>query len=143
MKLDFTIEGYQFPDIASGFDANWLVVGLVLRYRDKVFKQKDPSITTDELRAIHEWFLSISKNEIPTYVTLDFLEPNLAFQLLRNQNGMILYGIQLSLECKPPFVIEDCIDDECVLVFENSHQEMENYAEHFHSLSKAFPVRIG
>ncbi|MEP3275868.1 MAG: hypothetical protein ABJN26_15890 [Stappiaceae bacterium] len=147
LELDFSIQDYQFPDLTSGCDDNWLIVKLKCRYQGRVFEKKDPSITSHELESIRKWFQSIAGNTIPEYTCLSFTEPNLEFELFGNRNGTVRFGIKLAAEFKPPFVIRQFAfepldpDDEFVLVFENSFEEMSAYAVRFQNMLEAFPLR--
>lgn len=147
LELDFSIKDYEFPDILSGWDGNWLVVQLECRYRGQVFKSKTPSITTHELKEICQWFKSIAVNTIPEYTVLSFTEPNIEFRLFHNKSGKIRFGILLNAESKPPFSIQEFtiqpvdLDEDYVLVFENSFKEISTYATNFQNLLTDFPSR--
>lgn len=152
-EFDLSIIGYEFPenvtDSDSDSDSNWLVVGVECRYQGEKFKTTDPSIETIELEDIKKWFQAISRNTIPNFTQLSFTEPNLEFHLYGNYNGTIRFGVKLDAECKPPFHIPELtagtgkLDDNFVMVFENSLQEMEEFSRGFRSLVALFPSRGG
>lgn len=150
LKLEFrlSIVNYQFPDKQSDYDGNWLMLKYECYYRDKKFVVEDPSILTSELKGIYNWFNNISQNRIPWSVSLGFLEPNLRFILYSNKNDIIRFGIQLDLEAKPPFNIEEYtlewLDDEeneFIMFFESSFEELKKYSDSFLELCNEYPLR--
>ena len=147
LEFDFSIYGYAFSDTACSASANWLVVSMECRYQGKKFMKTDSSVETYDLQDICKWFKSISCNTIPKYTYLGFTEPNLEFQIFGNKSGKIRFGIKLDAEFKPPFYIREFAiepvesDDEFVMVFENSLQEIEDYSASFQSLLDSFPHR--
>lgn len=148
LEFRLSIIDYQFPEIQSDYDGNWLVLKYECYYKDKIFVTEDPSLLAIDLVEIFEWFNSLSKNQIPKYVCLGFIEPNLEFEVYSNKKGVIRFGIRLSLEAKPPFFIEEFIVDDTkddendfVMVFEASYQELKVFRDHFKKISEQYPVR--
>jgi len=151
IEFQFSIKGYQFPDIESDYDGNWLNVKYECFYKDKQFVVVDPSLLTTELKAISEWFYKISNNEIPEYVSLSFIEPNLEFILYGNKNNLIRYGIKLDLEAKPPFDIDEFLvnssedeedeESEFIMIFESYLGDLRKYSDQFRELCKQYPQR--
>ncbi len=145
LEFRFSITGYQFPDIESDSDGNWINVKYECFYRDNQFEVIDPSLLTTELKEIFDWFDLISKNQIPKYTSLNFLEPNLEFILYGNKNNIIRYGIKLDLEAKPPFRIEEFSipydedeDHEFIMIFESSFDDFRMYSELFCIMCKEY-----
>jgi hypothetical protein len=140
LKYYLSIEGYQFPDIKSDWDGNWLMVKSEVQYRDKVYTRIDPSLVTLEFLDIVKWFDCISKNEIPKFVNLYFTEPNLEFQLYGIIGNVIRYGIKLDLEVKPSFKIDEHSDD-FVMVFEHSFDQLKELKNQLKRECDSFPQR--
>lgn len=148
LEFRFSITGYQFPGIESDTDGNWINVKYECFYRDNQFEVVDPSLLTNELKEIYNWFDLKSKNQIPKYTSLSFLEPNLEFILYGYNNNTIRYGIKLGLEAKPPFRIEEFSisddedeDHEFIMIFESSLDDFKMYSELFSKLCEEFSQR--
>lgn len=150
LKLEFrlSVVSYQFPEIKDDYDGNWLILKYEVKYREKSFVAEDPSILTVDLLSIYEWFDSISKQNIPRWVCLSFIEPNLEFEVFSNDDGKIRFGIKLSLEAKPQFVIEEFlagdienVEDDFVMVFEANYHELVQYRDHFKKVIEQYPVK--
>ncbi len=149
-RLEFRISivDYQFPEIKTDYDGNWLVVKYECYYKGKKFIVEDPSLFTTDLKRISNWFQSISKNIIPETVTIGFLEPNLEFILYSSKMGIIEFGIKLDLEAKPPFVFDEDLLDynegeyyEFEMLFESTFEELNTYSESFSELYNNYPQR--
>ena len=147
LEFRLSILGYQFPHITTGWDANWLVTRTECDYNNHTCIREDPSLLTSEIQHISTWFRTISHNNIPRYVSLGFLEPNIEFILYAHINERIRFGIKLDFESKPPFTIEELTiedsDDEAefVMIFEYSCEEMSHFADKFKTFSETYPQR--
>lgn len=148
--LDFqlSIPGYEFPEIKTGLSANWLIVRARTRYKALRSCVDFPALCAQELGDIADWFETISRNDIPRFVTAGFIEPNLEFELLANRGDKVRFGIRLSHEFKPPFRIEELAiddqveeDDPFVMVFEYGFEEMRSFAGCFRGLLDSYPRR--
>jgi hypothetical protein len=140
LKYSISIEGYQFPDIKSDWDGNWLRIRSEVQYKDNVFTRVDPSLVTLEFADIVNWFDCISNSKIPKYINLSFAEPNLEFQLYGNVGNVIRYGIKLELELKPNFKI-DLYGDDFVMVFEHSFDQLKEIRDKLKRECEAWPQR--
>lgn len=147
LRLSFSIVDYQFPNKKAGSNANWLIVEIQCAYKGREFTSRDPSLLTGDLKGLSDWFLAIPKNEIPEWITLSFIEPNLEFKLYRSIDGMVRIGIELSYETKPPFCIDELrpdgfdSEDNFMAIFECPREQMEEYAQQFEILGKCYPPR--
>lgn len=148
--LDFqlSITGYEFPEVKTGLSADWLNVRIETRYKALRFRAEFPALCTQEVGDIADWFETISRNDIPRFITTCFTEPNLEFQLLANRDGEIRFGIQLSHEFKPPFGIRELTvddqveeEDDFIMVFEYGFEEMRSFAGSFRALLVSYPRR--
>ena len=146
--VDFrlSILGYRFPELETGLDANWLVVKIDCRHRGQPFSHETPCLTTAELKNIAQWFFDISKNDIPRGVRLCFIDPELQFELYRNLDGVIRFGILLTHGFRPPFksvFTGDDLepDDDFCIAFEYPFDAMKAFGQRFLDLAEAFPQR--
>ena len=150
IRCAFSVIGYQFPEIETGEDGNWLLLKLDLEVKDKRFVRVDPAITMFELEHLIEWFEDVSDKKIPRSTNLYFTEPNLQFELYGCRENIIRYGIKLCSEFKPDFPVglwADWVDDEdddeieAVLVFENSVEEFKEFSAGLRNELARFPKR--
>ena len=139
LKYSLSIDGYQFPEIKSDWDGNWLMIRSEVQYKKNRFDAVDPSLVTMEFTDIVNWFDCISNNKIPKYSNLCFTEPNLEFQLFGNRGDVIRYGIKLDLELKPNFKIDD--HDDFVMVFEHNFDQLMELKNKLRIECDAFPQR--
>lgn len=77
--LHLEVVKYQFKDAKEECDRNWLIVKAKLSEGNKVFETMDPFLQTFDLQRMKKWFQSLPN---PTYTELDFIEPNIAFELM-------------------------------------------------------------
>ena len=145
-KIGFSIQKYQFPEIRSDYDANWLQVRITCECKEHSFTATDPALLTTDLVEIGDWFEAIARNEIPTHIELDFIEPNIRFVLFRSTRGKVGFGIDLAYEHKPTFGMkavhgDEFESDDFRIWFECSHNKMRDYANAFRVLSKVYPPR--
>ena len=147
LELRLSVSGYQFPAIETDYDGNWLNINMECRHRGESFSREFPCLLTKEITDVSRWFLDISSNEIPRWVSHSFIEPNLEFQLYSNNDGIIRFGIHLSKEFKPPFRVrelsldDDDPDEGFAAIFEYPLEAMRGYGQQFAAWSDAYPQR--
>lgn len=140
LKYSLMIEGYQYPELETGWDGNWLLIYSKVEYQNVNFERSDPCLVTSEVENIINWFRCISSGSVPEHTNLSFTEPNLEFQLYRKRNNLVQYGIKLDLELKPNFKIDDS-KNEFVMIFEHSFEELRKIALSFEKQLAKFPKR--
>ncbi len=57
----------------------------------------DPFLQTSELQHMKEWFQTLPN---PTYTRLDFIEPNLSFEIIAEKEETFQIIVRLSIELK-------------------------------------------
>tara|TARA_R110000868_G_scaffold31045_1_gene114109 strand:+ start:45 stop:491 length:447 start_codon:yes stop_codon:yes gene_type:complete len=99
--VEFKITNYEFPKITDcEYDSNWLLIYLDVKSDCGNWKTSHPSLLTRDVKRIIEWFKELSEN-IRTENSLDFLEPNIAFELLEFRTDKKLIRILFDLESRP------------------------------------------
>ena len=78
LRFDLSIDGYQFPEILYGDDANWLMVRGEVRHPHGDWTFRDPCLETSDLERLADWFDGIATGR--SEAEEDFLEPNLSFE---------------------------------------------------------------
>jgi hypothetical protein len=107
--VEIKIINYEFPNRTDDdWDNNWLNIYLKVKSEVGNWQTIDPSLITWEVKAIIDWFLALSRDEIPNSLVLDFLEPNLSFELLDSNNERLkMFRINFDLELRPKSAIDD------------------------------------
>ena len=148
LQFQISVKDYEFPEVTTGHDANWLITRIQVQHRHQDFSAEFPALLTGDLRFIVDWFKAVSAKQIPRFTTLCFTEPNLEFELYANTGDAIRFGIKLSHEFKPPLRIPELTldeafneDDDFVMVFEYPFEDMRSFACRFQSLYDAWPQR--
>jgi hypothetical protein len=67
IELSFLIKGYEFPQVKSGLDSNWLKLNLQIKGRGINLNQTDPCVQSSELGELIRWLMRLM---------LGNLEPN-------------------------------------------------------------------
>jgi hypothetical protein len=142
LKYSLTSNGYQFSDINS-MDDDWLIINSKVTVKGNVFEKTDPSLEVREILNLRNWFYNLSINSIPEFTYCCFTEPCLEFQLFGNQNGIIRYGIKLDLELKPDFQLNTFskVEDDFIMVFENTFDELKKITHLLDKEYKKYPSR--
>ena len=124
-----TLVGYEFvdhvPDGPDDWDANWLLVRVDVRTRDGVvWTATEPAITTWEAAELGVWLENAATGSVPrlwpwtpllAWVRrargyhvpngpgwLDFVEPTLAFAVVRRARGRLVLRVRLGAELARP-----------------------------------------
>ncbi|AFL98848.1 MULTISPECIES: hypothetical protein [Desulfitobacterium] len=89
-EFSLRIVGYEFPDMDNdlGFDSNWLIVEVHCKHGEKTWVKRDPSLLTWEVGILIKWLRDILYKQ-PGSEVLEFIEPNLLFQVLRGEDEEI------------------------------------------------------
>jgi hypothetical protein len=100
--VEFRVTNYQFPEITDcEYDSNWLLIYLKVKSDCGNWQTIDPSLLVRDLRAIIKWFEKLSNDLETDSDFLTFLEPNLEFELIKNQSDLKTVRIKFDLESRP------------------------------------------
>lgn len=100
--LEFKIDNYEFPEEESDYyDSNWLEIKMIVKSDLGNWETIDPALLTHEFESLIDWFDKLSKNEKVENELMDFIEPNIAFELLNNDNQVKRIRISFDLESRP------------------------------------------
>lgn len=101
MELD--ILGYQFPGIENvEYDSDWLVVSARASKDGRSWKFREPCLLTHEAAELADWLESATRGRCKNK-TLDFIEPNLAFELVKNRVIRIYFELESRPNWKPHY----------------------------------------
>ncbi|SDT28574.1 hypothetical protein SAMN05192545_3262 [Maribacter dokdonensis] len=136
--VEFRITNYQFPEITNcEYDSNWLLVYLKVKSDYGNWETIDPSLLVRDLKEIIEWFEKLSYDIETNSDSLMFMEPNLKFELIKNQSDLKTVRLIFDLESRPQNANDnkeyyvDCIMDNAELkkVAKELTKELESFPE--------------
>jgi len=121
--VELKINGYQFPNAESGSsDSEWLNIFIDVKSNLGNWHRVDPSLTVSEFKELIHWFKDLSVNKKVEYPELYFIEPNLEFDLTKNENMTKNIKIIFYAESKPDFSKQD---QEYFVEFKFSNAELD------------------
>ncbi|MFF2880030.1 WapI family immunity protein [Bacillus toyonensis] len=132
--LHLEVVRYQFKDAKEECDRNWLIVKAKLSEGNKVFETMDPFLQTFDLQHMKKWFQSLPN---PTYTELDFIEPNIAFELMGKNEGEFQIVVRLSQELTPSW----CKEEEYEFSISITHEDREKIIRFIEEQQRNFPKR--
>jgi hypothetical protein len=102
-KFELSLVRYQFPNSATDeWDANWLIVRTRAVIAGREWSSDDPAMLTWEVEGLANWLELLSNNR-EVHPLLDFVEPNLSFQLVDRSTEATRLQVFLQLESRPPW----------------------------------------
>jgi hypothetical protein len=136
--VELKVLGYQFPKISNNDDDDWLVIYINVKSNKLHWNATDSAITTFELQMLINWFKNISNNKIEKYKRMDFMEPNLSFELLNNFDSNIKeININFAYEFSPPKEWEKGY----IVPFKATNEQLKIYAEELEQELAKYPER--
>jgi hypothetical protein len=100
--FELKVLGYQFPELETAeYDSDWLRILIAAETpQGRRWSATDPSILTYELRELADWLARLGSTE-PCAPELDFTEPNLSFQVIREGASEQVLRVFFELELRP------------------------------------------
>ena len=108
--VELKIVNYEFPNNKNGdyYDNNWLNVFIKVDSKVGKWQTTDPSLLTGEVMELITWFSYLSENREVRYTLMEFMEPNLSFELISKYDSEIKnIRIHFKLESRPQSAIDD------------------------------------
>lgn len=88
-SVEIRVNNYQFPETDDrNYDGNWLHIYLNVRSDMGNWQSVDPSLLTWEIQELIDWLDQLSKNEKSKWKKMDFIEPNISFELMNSENDL-------------------------------------------------------
>ena len=139
-SVELKIVNYEFPNNKNGddYDNNWLNVFIKVDSKVGKWQTVDPSLLTWEVMELITWFSYLSENRKVRYELLEFIEPNLSFELISKYDSEIkIIRIHFKLELRPQSASDDIeyfIDcelnkDDLKQIAADLSKELEKYPE--------------
>ncbi|MCX2680063.1 hypothetical protein OOZ15_08950 [Galbibacter sp. EGI 63066] len=137
-SVELRITNYEFPEITDcKYDANWLLIQLKIKSNCGNWETTDPSLFTWEVERIIDWFNDLYADQT-TETNLSFLEPNIAFQLIKNQGNLKTIRLKFDLELQQKDVENE---KECFVDCEMNNAELKRAANGLKKELEAYPQR--
>ena len=140
-KLELSLLGYEFPTIDDDeWDSNWLNIRISATNDQGSWAATDASLLTEEVGRLAEWLQAIAENN-EADAELDFIEPNLAFELVE-ANGLVRLRAWFELELRPRWAPTDEVParDLCVDL-ELARDDLGKAADSLRAQLRRFPPR--
>lgn len=139
-QVEIRVEGYEFPDINSSYDDNWLSIFIDVQTKNHKWQSTFPSLLTWEIEGLVEWFETLAENKKPKWYKLNyFTEPNLSFEILNDYTDSLKkFRIIFDLEFRPPNSDDDT---NYFIEFWASNEELKKIAKNFETELKKYPQR--
>ena len=109
-SVELRIVSYEFPNNKNGdyYDNNWLNVFIKVDSKIEKWQTIDPSLLTREVMELISWFSYLSENREVRYTLMEFIEPNLSFELISKYDSEIKnIRIHFKLESRPKSATDD------------------------------------
>ncbi len=92
-ELTFLIVSYEFPNIKSGIDSNWLKLNLQIKGRGINLNETDPCLLTTELNDLVRWLMRLMLGNIETNQYWETLKGNITFEFGGKKENVFLLRI--------------------------------------------------
>ncbi len=101
-EFELKVVGYEFPGIKDTvYDSDWLKIAIRVKIPRGPWTSTNAYLLTWEVARLADWFCSIA-DRTPADSAMDFIEPNLRFELLPDAKAQIL-RVYFELEARPPW----------------------------------------
>jgi hypothetical protein len=99
-EFEATIAGYEFPGIEhEKWDSNWLLVSMQVKSPRGEGTCVDPCLETWDVERLIKWLEALANDEA-VEPDIGFLEPNLAFEVIKSAKDAITLRVRFILERK-------------------------------------------
>jgi hypothetical protein len=139
-SFELWVVNYQYLNNKTGeYDSNWLKIGIRLRGFKSEWTTSDPSLLTWELESLTDWLHTILTGNVREK-KIEFIEPNLGFELIDSSEEAFKIRTHLTLELKPSWYIDDETFTFDIIV---DRQQLAHSVERLNNELINFPRRLG
>jgi hypothetical protein len=139
-SFELWVVNYQYRDNKTDeYDSNWLTIGIRLKGFENEWVTSDPSLLTWELKFLIDWLQNILTGDKEER-EIEFIEPNLKFELIDKSDDRFKIRTHLTLESKPVWYTEDETFSFDLIV---DRGQLKNSADRLKSELINFPGRAG
>jgi hypothetical protein len=104
-RLELDLLGYEFGSATDACDANWLHVRVEAEVAGRRWEATDPCLRTDEVSRLANWLASLAAGVEVT--PIDFLEPNVSFEVAGRSGEEVHVLAWFELEFRPAWAASD------------------------------------
>lgn len=106
-SFELWVIDYQFSENTTDeYDSNWLRIGIKLKGFKKEWATSDPSLLTWEVKFLADWLQNLLASDREER-EIEFIEPNLKFELVDKIDDNFKIRTHLALESKPNWFTDD------------------------------------
>jgi hypothetical protein len=106
-RFELDVVGYQFPAIEDDeWDSNWLNITTHVQSERGSWSSTDPSLLTADIERLADWLDGVADGRAQD-AEIDFMEPNLSFELRRASGNDVTVRVWFELESRPPWAPAD------------------------------------
>lgn len=140
-RVELAILGYQFPAITDDdWDSNWLNIQIHAQDERGSWTATDPCLLTTDLTHLAEWFEATAGRQ--PRQRIDFIEPNLAFEVAAIGDDDVTVRVWFELECRPPWAPSNIVDEDGYWIdITTPNQVLANAASSLREQLAEYPVR--
>ncbi len=141
--FEMTVIDYEFPEVHDDrYDSNWLIIEIRATLAKDSWSASYPCMLTGELADLADWLDAVADGKT-TSARLDFIEPNLHFEVTESEPKKLC--VYIDAELKPAEVPsnDSGIDEAIRIEFELIPAELKDAVVSLRAHLQAFPIRAG
>ena len=137
--IKLSVLGYEFAHSEDEYDANWLLVEVQAKYRNRDWTLRDPCLLADELVELINWLEHLSE-KTNGVTSIEFMENELSFEF--NPESMeFIIGLDWGLH--PDGEHPDYRSSKKIFMpFVVSAKQIQSIIKPLKGYAKKFPVRV-
>jgi hypothetical protein len=141
-RLELRVTNYEFPELRDdGSDANWLTIQLSVDIARGSWTATDPSLLTTEVAQLADWLDAIAGGQA-SESELEFLEPNLSFELLDATTEHVRLRAWFELELRPTWATSNVAEERDLCAdLDVARRDLRTAAEALRAQLSRFPPR--
>jgi hypothetical protein len=141
-RFELAIAGYQFPGVEDDeWDSNWLNITIYAQSERGSWSSTDPSLSTADIERLADWLDAVAEGRAQN-AEMDFMEPNLSFELRRASDADVTLRVWFELESRPPWAPADAADARDLwLDLDVSKEDLRQAARDLRAQLDKFPAR--
>lgn len=136
-----TVIDYEFPEVHDDqYDSNWLIIEIRATRAKDSWSASYPCMLTGELAELADWLDAVADGKNTT-ARLDFIEPNLHFEVTESEPKKLCVYIDAELKLAGVLGDDSGIDEAICIEFELIPAELKDAAISLRTYLRTFPIR--
>ena len=110
-RLEVELIGYQFGTATptDAWDANWLQVRIEAEVAGRRWEATDPCLLTDKVARLSGWLAALAEGV--EVAPIDFIEPNLSFEVAGRSGEQVHVRAWFELELRPAWAAKGFVGE--------------------------------